>query len=115
MANIHCETFIIAWVYINRVLESGKCTITPLTQHRVVLAAVMVGAKYFEECFLTNRICAKILSLSLEEFNALEISFLDALEWRMYVSEGEYEEARTLLTVMGIMEYLTLRSIIGDN
>jgi len=73
--------------YIDKISEKlPTFTITSLTVHRFVIAAVAAGSKALCDSFCTNGRYAKVGGVSLVEMNVLEKELLHVLEWRLTTS-----------------------------
>jgi len=73
--------------YVDRVSEKlPNFTITSLTVHRFVIAAVAAGSKALCDSFCTNGRYAKVGGVNLAEMNVLEKELLQILDWRLTVS-----------------------------
>lgn len=60
-------------------------TISSLTVHRFLIAAVSVGSKALSDAFCTNGRYARVGGVSVVEMNLLEKEFCEALDWRLTV------------------------------
>lgn len=65
--------------------------------HRLVLASLVVAAKYTDDHYYSNLYYAKVGGVPVHELNALEAAFLRILEFSLYVSTDEYNEVLTML------------------
>jgi len=61
-------------------------TISSLTVHRFIIAAVSVGSKALSDAFCTNGRYARVGGVSVVEMNLLEKEFCEAIDWRLTVS-----------------------------
>ena len=72
--------------YVDRVCEARPdFTISSLTVHRFVIAAVACGSKALSDSFCTNTRYARVGGVSLVEMNLLERELLSAVDWRLTV------------------------------
>lgn len=60
-------------------------TISSLTVHRFIIAAISVGSKALSDAFCTNGRYARVGGVSIVEMNLLEKEFCEALDWRLTV------------------------------
>ena len=104
----HCSPacFVLALVYIDRAIklhDPSYFQVDPLCVHRLILAAVVVAAKFFDDSYYSNGFYAKVGGIRVAELNALEVAFLDLLDWRLHVSVSEFHQYRNqvLLAVAG--------------
>eukprot|EP01053_Blabericola_migrator_P006407 Blabericola_migrator_1__6406@NODE_322_length_9825_cov_103_602685_g259_i1_p3_GENE_NODE_322_length_9825_cov_103_602685_g259_i1NODE_322_length_9825_cov_103_602685_g259_i1_p3_ORF_typecomplete_len397_score18_95Cyclin/PF08613_11/1_3e34Cyclin_N/PF00134_23/6_7e08_NODE_322_length_9825_cov_103_602685_g259_i124823672 len=90
------ECFVLAMIYMDRLvrLYDGKVVLCSLNIHRILVTAVMVAAKFFDDVYYSNSFYAKVGGLSLEEMNVLESHFLHLIKYDLYVSPREYERYR---------------------
>jgi hypothetical protein len=96
--------FVLALVYIDRALKlNASFLVDALSVHRLVLAAVAVAAKFFDDCYYSNAFYAKVGGIKVPELNALEVAFLDLIDWRLHVTAGDFRHYRNhvLLAVAG--------------
>jgi len=91
------DVMTIALIYINR----SRIPVTYLNVHRLVLAALILAAKWRDDLFFSNAFYAVVGGVSLAEANRLECALLCTLEWEIHVSQKELEEARAALDQTG--------------
>ncbi|KAJ1033129.1 hypothetical protein NDA13_001127 [Ustilago tritici] len=78
---------LILLVYIDRVCERlDGFTISGLTVHRFICAAILCASKALCDAFNTNEHYAKVGGISLQEINLLEKEFLQFIDWRLICS-----------------------------
>ncbi|SAM78766.1 related to PHO80-cyclin [Ustilago bromivora] len=78
---------LILLVYIDRVCERlDGFTISGLTVHRFICAAILCASKALCDAFNTNEHYAKVGGISLQEINLLEKEFLQIIDWRLICS-----------------------------
>eukprot|EP00961_Rhodomonas_salina_P035727 480508-Rhodomonas_salina.1 len=86
------STLALGLLYVERLKQKlHHVWITPKNIQRFYLVSVMVSAKHWEDIYFSNKHWAKIGGVSLAEINLLELEFLKAMNWELYVSFGEYE------------------------
>jgi hypothetical protein len=61
-------------------------TLSSLTCHRFIIAAIAVASKGLCDTFCTNHLYAKVGGIPVTELNMLEREFLQAIDWRLTVS-----------------------------
>jgi hypothetical protein len=61
-------------------------TLSSLTCHRFIIAAIAVASKGLCDTFCTNNLYAKVGGITVTELNMLEREFLQAIDWRLTVS-----------------------------
>nr|CDI56338.1 g1 s-specific cyclin [Melanopsichium pennsylvanicum 4] len=59
---------------------------------RMFLASIMVASKFVQDRTYSNRAWSKISGLPLKDLGKLERAFLKAIDYRLMVSEGEWEK-----------------------
>lgn len=88
-------------------------TLSSLTCHRFIIAAVTVASKGLCDTFCTNNLYAKVGGISITELNMLEREFLLAIDWRLTVSNPFYLPSHLpstrLLKILG----LTLKGLFS--
>jgi hypothetical protein len=71
-------------IYIDRVCEKHRTfTISSLTVHRFIIAAVTISAKALCDSYCTNTHYAKVGGISTQELNTLELEFLFLIDWEV--------------------------------
>jgi hypothetical protein len=86
------ECFVIALVYLDRIaLKHPTFAISRLNIHRLVITAVMLAVKFFDDVYYSNVYYSKVGGVKVHEMNILECRFLELIGWRLYVSPQEYE------------------------
>jgi hypothetical protein len=93
------ECFVLALIYVDRVVQSHESfTVNRTNVHRLILAALLVGAKYFDDFFYSNSYYSKVGGVRTKELNTLETCLLEMLHWRLYVSPEEYVQYMSSVT-----------------
>ena len=54
------ECFILALIYIDRLIQRNNFLLTELNVHRVVITAVLLAAKFFDDAYYNNAYYAKV-------------------------------------------------------
>jgi len=90
----HCSDscFVVALIYIDRLIEMRNLVLSSLNIHRIIITAVMVAAKFFDDLFYNNTFYAKLGGVSSSEMNVLEVEFLKMLRFSLFVSEDSYSK-----------------------
>ncbi len=103
-ASCSAECFILALVYIDRLIQGNNLTLTSLNVHRVIITSVMLGAKFFDDQYFNNAYYAKVGGVPCPEMNSLELEFLFSINFSLQVSGEVYNRYRgelaTHLTAM---------------
>ncbi|OEH73946.1 cyclin2 related protein [Cyclospora cayetanensis] len=86
------ECFVLALVYIDRILKRHPgFTVSLLNIHRLLLSAVAVAAKFYDDVYYSNRHYAKVGGVRTPELNLLEGQFLSLISFQLFVSTEEYD------------------------
>jgi len=59
-ASCSTECFILALIYIDRLIQRNNFLLTELNVHRVVITAIMLAAKFFDDQYFNNNYYAKV-------------------------------------------------------
>ena len=79
------ECFILALIYIDRLIQRNNFLLTELNVHRVVITAVLLAAKFFDDAYYNNAYYAKVGGVLVEEMNNLEAQFLFKIDFSLRV------------------------------
>lgn len=98
------ECFVLALVYMDRIIRRNATFRVCLRNiHRLLLAAVMVAAKFFDDTYYSNRHYAKVGGVRVAELNLLEAQFLSLLAFDLFVPAEEYNRYRSdVLAAFGL-------------
>ena len=91
------ECFILALVYIDRLIQRNSFLLTDLNVHRVVVTAVLLAAKFFDDAYYNNAYYAKVGGVLVSEMNALEVEFLFKIDFGLRVPPEVFERYRAEL------------------
>eukprot|EP00190_Bangiopsis_sp_CCMP1999_P003682 CAMPEP_0198729306 /NCGR_PEP_ID=MMETSP1475-20131203/16865_1 /TAXON_ID= ORGANISM="Unidentified sp., Strain CCMP1999" /NCGR_SAMPLE_ID=MMETSP1475 /ASSEMBLY_ACC=CAM_ASM_001111 /LENGTH=197 /DNA_ID=CAMNT_0044491911 /DNA_START=235 /DNA_END=828 /DNA_ORIENTATION=+ len=90
--------YVAALVYLQRIAKRDpSLRMNSLNVHRLIITAVVLAVKFHEDSYFSNSFYARVGGVSLEEFNQLEIAFLEFIDFRLYVSTEEYAKCEKLL------------------
>ncbi|XP_076922485.1 cyclin-P3-1-like [Bidens hawaiensis] len=78
--------FVVAQVYMDRLIQCGNVNLTSLSVHRLLITSVMLAAKFIDDAFYNNAYYAKVGGVTTAEMNRLEMKFLFGLDFRLHVS-----------------------------
>jgi hypothetical protein len=82
--------------YVKRVTESNAAFVKAMPSRELFLAAMIAANKYLtdpgEEEALVNSDWAEIGHFSREKIDHLEVQFLNAIDWRLFVSVQQFTE-----------------------
>ena len=96
-SNIERSTLIISLIYIDRLCNQGKVTLTYYNIHRILFSAVLISIKYNEDNFYDNKYYAQIAGVKLKELKTLEYNFIKMLNCELYVSKELYDKYQIYL------------------
>lgn len=89
--NCSVECYVAGLIYIDRLLKLRPHVVfSPMSCHRLVCVSMVAAAKFHEDFFYSNKFYAKVGGLPLQELNALEVRFLQMLDWRLDIRPHEY-------------------------
>lgn len=84
--------FIIALIYIDRLIETRNVILSNLNVHRVLITSVMLATKVFDDEFYKNAYYAKLGGVSTQEINSLELEFLSLMNFDFFVTVETFEK-----------------------
>lgn len=93
-ANCSRSVFVNALVYLDRIKKTDpRLAISEMNVHRVLMTAVVLSVKFLEDELYRNSYFAKVGGIqTVEEFNRLEGTFLEAIGWAVHVDNAEYAQ-----------------------
>lgn len=91
------ECFILALIYIDRLIERNNFLLTDLNVHRVVITAILLAAKFFDDAYYNNAYYAKVGGVLVSELNGLEVDFLFRINFSLHVSPEVFEKYKAEL------------------
>lgn len=86
------ECFILALIYIDRLIQRNNFLLTELNVHRVVITAILLAAKFFDDAYYNNAYYAKVGGVLVSELNSLEVEFLFRINFSLRVSPEEFQK-----------------------
>jgi len=89
-ANCSGECFVLALVYIDRLIRHQNFIICSLNIHRVIMTSITLAAKFFDDAFYNNSYYARIGGIPVQELNSLELEFLFLVNFTLHVSPIDY-------------------------
>jgi hypothetical protein len=89
-ASCSCECFVLALIYIDRVIQRQNFVINSLNIHRIIITSVMLSAKFFDDHYFKNAFYAKVGGVPCAEMNSLEVEFLFLINFSLHVSPDNY-------------------------
>ncbi|EKX44257.1 hypothetical protein GUITHDRAFT_43885, partial [Guillardia theta CCMP2712] len=91
--------FVVGVIYMDRFIQRQRMLerdfrINSLNVHRLLLASVMVAAKFLDDFYYSNEFWAKIGGVPNVELNTLEIEFLFLTNFELHVRIDVYDSYR---------------------
>lgn len=91
------ECFVLALIYIDRLIQRNNFLLTELNVHRVVITAILLAAKFFDDAYYNNAYYAKVGGVLVSEMNGLEVDFLFRINFSLHVAPEVYDKYRVEL------------------
>jgi hypothetical protein len=91
------ECFILALIYIDRLIQRNNFLLTELNVHRVVITSILLAAKFFDDAYYNNAYYAKVGGVLVSEMNGLEVDFLFRINFSLHVTPDVFEKYRAEL------------------
>mmetsp|Transcript_31435 Transcript_31435/g.92162 ORF Transcript_31435/g.92162 Transcript_31435/m.92162 type:complete len:362 (-) Transcript_31435:175-1260(-) len=98
-ASCSTECFVLALIYIDRLIQRNNFLLTDLNVHRVVITAVLLAAKFFDDAYYNNAYYAKVGGVLISEMNSLEVEFLFRINFSLHVDSEVFQKYRAELAV----------------
>eukprot|EP00624_Nannochloropsis_granulata_P007702 evm.model.NODE_9036_length_22116_cov_22.491907.7 len=86
-ASCSSECLVLALIYIDRLIQQSNFALTALNIHRVLITAIMLAAKFFDDQYFNNLYYAKVGGVPCKEINSLEVEFLFLTNFSLHVTE----------------------------
>ncbi|KDO30023.1 hypothetical protein SPRG_05213 [Saprolegnia parasitica CBS 223.65] len=84
------ECFVLALIYIDRLHQMQGFVMTELNVHRVIITAIVLAAKFFDDQYFNNAYYAKVGGVPGSEMNELEVEFLLLTNFSLHVTSEAY-------------------------
>jgi len=91
-ASCSSECFVLALIYIDRLISKNNFLLTDLNVHRVLITAVMLAAKFFDDAYYNNAYYAKVGGIAVSELNILEVEFLFRIHFQLHCASDTYRQ-----------------------
>jgi len=91
-ASCSTECFVLALIYIDRLIQRNNFLLTELNVHRVVITGVLLAAKFFDDAYYNNAYYAKVGGVLVSEMNSLEVEFLFRINFSLHVTPDVYSK-----------------------
>jgi hypothetical protein len=85
-ASCSTECFILALIYIDRLIQRNNFVLSELNVHRVLVTSVLLAAKFFDDAYYNNAYYAKVGGVLTSEMNGLEVEFLFRINFSLHVT-----------------------------
>ena len=89
-SKLQIGSFIAMMIYLDKAAE--KLDITFYNIHRLILGALICAIKYTCDISQNNHFFAKVGGISYHEVCLLESTFLVLIDYRLYISDDEYQK-----------------------
>jgi len=89
---INESTIILILIYIDRICNINKFTLTYRNIYKLILSSMVVAIKYNEDNFYSSEIYAKIGGLSIKELNFLEFHFLILIKFSLFIEKELFDK-----------------------
>lgn len=93
-ASCSSQCFILALIYIDRLIQRNNFLLTELNVHRVIVTAILLAAKFFDDAYYNNAYYAKVGGVLVSEMNGLEVDFLFRINFSLHVTPELFEQYR---------------------
>lgn len=84
------ECFLAALLYMDRLSERSNIVFNSMNIHRSYLCSLLLAAKFFEDQPCDNGYFATVGGVSLQELNTMEVQYLGMVDYRVCVTQWEY-------------------------
>lgn len=91
-ASCSSECFILALIYVDRLIQRNNFLLTELNVHRVVITAILLAAKFFDDAYYNNAYYAKVGGVLVSEMNNLEVEFLFRINFSLHVTPDLFQK-----------------------
>ena len=89
--DMEISTFLISIIYIERIRNSG-ISLNEYNKYKLILTAISLAIKSNEDDIPGFGYLAKVGGIKPEELKKLELSFLEKIEFKLFVNENELEK-----------------------
>jgi hypothetical protein len=85
--------------------------LTELNVHRVVITAILLAAKFFDDAYYNNAYYSKVGGVLVSEMNGLEVDFLFRINFSLHVQPEVFEKYQAELVAHSINTGLAFSSL----
>ena len=97
-----------ALIYIDRLIQRNNFLLTELNVHRVIVTAILLAAKFFDDAYYNNAYYAKVGGVLVSEMNGLEVDFLFRINFSLHVTPELFAQYRVELLSHSGLDSLSL-------
>ena len=90
--SIEKNIIILGLIYIDRICDINRLRLTNYNIHRILFISILIALKYNEDSIYSNKYYSEVAGVSLKELNSMESSFLELLDFKLFVSEEEFKK-----------------------
>ncbi len=83
-AKVSVATVVQSVIYIDKVITQHPKLLTSKSVHRLLLASIVVAAKFTDDFHLTNKNFARVGGVQIKEMNSLEINFCKLMSFSFF-------------------------------
>jgi len=88
----HASCAVVSLVYLDRLIKRRPwIQVSPLTCHRLLLTSVVIAVKFYDDTYYSNAFYGKVGGLALKELNALEKTYLQLIDYKLFVDPQEFQ------------------------
>jgi len=115
-ASCSTECFILALIYIDRLIQRNNFLLTELNVHRVIITAILLAAKFFDDAYYNNAYYAKVGGVLVTEMNSLEVEFLFRINFSLHVTSEVFSRyhAELISHAVGTPDTSALNAVLAN-
>lgn len=85
------ECYLIALVFIDRIIESKSIRVTRHNVHRLLITSIMIASKLMDDGTYNNKYYSHVGGITVKELNHLECEFLMLMDYNLNVDRDTFE------------------------
>jgi Cyclin len=89
-------------------IQRNNFLLTDLNVHRVVITAVLLAAKFFDDAYYNNAYYSKIGGVLVSEINGLEVDFLFRINFSLHVTPEIFEKYQAELWSHSVLTVVSM-------
>jgi hypothetical protein len=102
-------------IYIDRLIQRNNFLLTELNVHRVIISAILLAAKFFDDAYYNNAYYSKVGGVLVSEMNGLEVDFLFRINFSLHVTPELFEQYKAELVAHHINSGITIpQNVVSD-